>query len=66
MKRIEFTYNHSVHSTTDYSLFEIFYGFNLLTSSDLIILPINEKISLNGNKKVQVVKDLYAKIHGKR
>jgi hypothetical protein len=55
-----------VHSTTDYSLFEIFYGFNLLTSSDLIILPINEKISLNGNKKVQVVKDLYAKIHGKR
>jgi hypothetical protein len=36
------------------------------TSSDLIILPINEKISLNGNKKVQVVKDLYAKIHGKR
>jgi len=38
----------------------------ILTSLDLIILPINEKISLNGNKKVQVVKDSYAKIHGKR
>jgi len=28
MSFIEFTYNHSVHST-DYLLFEIFYGFNL-------------------------------------
>lgn len=62
MSFIEFTYNRSVHSTTDYSLFEIFYGFNLLTSLDFIILHINEKICLNGNQKIQVVKDLYAKI----
>jgi len=28
---IEFTYNHSVHSTFDYLLFEVIYGYNPLT-----------------------------------
>jgi hypothetical protein len=51
-----------VHSTTDYSPFEIVYGFNLLTPLDLISLPADENVSLNGNKKAQVVKDLHAKI----
>jgi hypothetical protein len=59
---IEFAYNRSVHSTTDYSPFEIVYGFNPLTPLDLIPLPVDERISLNGNQKAQVVKDLHAKI----
>jgi hypothetical protein len=59
---IEFAYNHSVHSTTDYSPFEIVYGFNPLTPLDLIPLPVDERVSLDGNKKAQVVKDLHAKI----
>jgi len=59
---IEFAYNHSAHSTTDYSLFEIVYGFNPLTPLDLIPLPVDERVSLDGNKKTQVVKDLCAKI----
>ena len=62
MSFIEFTYNRSVHSTTDYSPFEIVYGFNLLTPLDLISLPADENVSLNGNQKAQVVKDLHAKI----
>jgi hypothetical protein len=48
---IEFSYNHIVHSTTDYSPFEIVYGFNPLTPLDLIPLPIDERASLNSNKK---------------
>jgi len=59
---IEFAYNRSVHSTTDYSPFEIVYGFNPLTPLDLIPLPIDERVSLDGNKKAQVVKDLHTKI----
>jgi hypothetical protein len=59
---IEFAYNRSVHSTTDYSPFEIVYGFNPLTPLDLIPLPIDERVSLDGNQKAQVVKDLHAKI----
>jgi hypothetical protein len=48
---IKFSYNHIVHSTTDYSPFEIVYGFNPLTPLDLIPLPIDERASLNSNKK---------------
>jgi hypothetical protein len=59
---IEFVYNRSVHSTTDYSPFEIVYGFNPLTPLDLIPLPVDERVSLDGNQKAQVVKDLHAKI----
>ena len=42
---IEFAYNRSV-STTDFSPFEIVYGFNPLTPMDLIPLPIDEMVSL--------------------
>jgi len=59
---IEFSYNCSVHSTTDYSPFEIVYDFNPLTPLDLIHLPVDEMVSLDGNKKTQVVKGLLAKI----
>jgi len=59
---IEFTYNCSVHSTTNYSPFKIVYGFNPLTPLDLIPLHVDERVSLDGNQKVQVVKDLHAKI----
>ena len=51
-----------MHSTTDYSPFEIVYGFNPLTPLDLIHLPVDERVNLDGNKEAQVVKDLHAKI----
>jgi len=38
---IEFAYNHSVHSTTEFSPFEIVYGFNPLTLMDLIALHVD-------------------------
>jgi hypothetical protein len=40
-----------VHSTTKFSPFEIVYGFNPLTPMDLIHLPIDERVSLDGNRK---------------
>jgi hypothetical protein len=43
-----YAYNQSVHSTTDFFLFEIVYGFNPLTPLDLLPLPVNEKTSLDG------------------
>ena len=48
---IEFVYNRSVYSTIDYLPFKIVYGFNLLYHLDLIHLPVDERLSLDGNKK---------------
>jgi len=59
---IEVVYNRCVHSTTNYSPFEIVYGFNPLTPLDLIPLLVDERVSLDGNQKAQVVKDPHAKI----
>jgi hypothetical protein len=33
-----------------------------LTPLDLIHFPVDERVSLDGNKKAQVVKDIHAKI----
>ena len=59
---VEFTYNRSVCSTTDYSPFKIIYGFNPLTSLDLIPLPIDERVNLDGNRKTYVVKALHESV----
>jgi hypothetical protein len=59
---IEFAYNRSVHSTTDFSPFEIVYGFNPLTPLDLLPLPVNERTSLDGQKKAEMVKKLHESV----
>uniref|UniRef100_A0A2N9I8K8 Reverse transcriptase n=1 Tax=Fagus sylvatica TaxID=28930 RepID=A0A2N9I8K8_FAGSY len=59
---IEFAYNRSVHSTTDFSPFEIVYGFNPLTLLDLLPLPVNERTSLDGQKKAEMVKKLHESV----
>ena len=53
---IEFTYNKSIHSTTNCYSFEVIYGFNHLTPLNLILLSIDENVSLDKNRKAQVVK----------
>ena len=51
-----------MHSTTDYSPFEIVYGFNHLTPLNLFPIPIDEKVSLDGNRKAYVVKAIYENV----
>jgi hypothetical protein len=59
---IEFAYNWSVHSTTDFSFFEIVYSFNPLTPLDLLPLPVNEKTSLDGQKKAKMMMTLHESV----
>jgi len=38
------------------------YGFNPLTPMDLIPLPIDERVSFDGNHKAQMVKTLHESV----
>ena len=57
MPHIEFAYNRTLHSSTNCSPFEIVYGFNPLTPMDLIQLPIDKQVSLDGKKKADFIRD---------
>ena len=59
MPHVEFVYNHSIHSATKYSPFEIVYGFNPLTLLDLTPLPIFERVNLHSNRKPKIVKQTH-------
>ena len=48
-----------MHSTIGFSPFEIIYEFNPLTPMDLISLPLEEKVSLDGEKKKKMMRQLY-------
>ena len=54
-------YNRSVHSATHFSPFEIVYGFNPLTPLNIIPLPVNEHVNLDGKKKEDFVKQIHEK-----
>jgi len=56
---VEFAYNRTVHSTNGFSPFEIVYGFNPLTPINLIPLPFEERVSLDGEKKAKMVRQLH-------
>jgi len=59
---IEFAYNRSVHSTTEFSPFEIVYAFNPLTPMDLMALLVDERVSLDSNRKAQEVKTIHESV----
>ena len=62
MPFIEFAYNRAMHTTTSYSPFEIIYGFNPLTPLDLMHLPVDGRSSLDGQKKVELLKSLHERV----
>jgi hypothetical protein len=51
-----------MHTTTSYSPFEIVYGFNPLTPLDLMPLPIDERSSLGGHRKTELVKSIHERV----
>ena len=55
LPHVEFAYNRAVHSTTQYSQFEIVYEFNPLMPLDLTLLPLSERANLNGQQKAEFV-----------
>ena len=59
---IEFAYNRVVHSSTGITPFEYVYGLNLLTLLDLMPLPSDLMISLDGSKRADSMKKLYKKV----
>ena len=48
---VKFAYNRIIYLTIDFSPFKIIFEFNLISSMNLIHLPLGEKISLDGEKK---------------
>ena len=62
MPHVEFAYNRSVHSTTKFSSFEIVYDFNPLTPLNLTLLPMDERIHLDGKKKANFARHIHEKV----
>ena len=62
LPHVELTYNRSVHSATNCSLFEVVFSFNPFTPLDLLPLPIEKCINMDGKKKAYFVKELHAKV----
>jgi len=57
---IEFEYNRVINKTTNISPFEVMYGFNPLTHSDLLPLPNRQEfVQKEGIKKSKYVKKMY-------
>lgn len=60
---LEFVYNRVVHSTTQYSTFEIIHSFSPLTRLNLLTLPNTSLLKHNdGKTKVDFVKKLHEQV----
>ncbi|XP_071906037.1 uncharacterized protein [Coffea arabica] len=62
LPHVEFAYNRTVHSATQFSPFEIVYDFNPFTPLDLMPLPLSERTNLDGKKKAEFVQVLHQQV----
>ena len=62
LPHVEFAYNHALHSATKFSPFEVVYGFNPLSPLDLLPLPLSERVSTDGKRKVDTIKKLHEQV----
>jgi hypothetical protein len=51
-----------VHFTTEFSPFEIVYGFNLFNSHSFDSFVVDETVNLDNNHKSQVMKTLHESV----
>ena len=49
-------------SSTHMSPFEVVYGFNPLTPTDLLPLPCNEHLNVNGRDRARMIKEMHEKV----
>ncbi|XP_012472379.1 uncharacterized protein LOC105789554 [Gossypium raimondii] len=59
---VEFAYNRAVHSATKLSPYKIVYGFNPLTPLDLMPLPSNQLVHVDGKRKADYIKQLHQRV----
>ncbi|XP_022852316.1 uncharacterized protein LOC111373944 [Olea europaea var. sylvestris] len=59
---MEFAYSRTLHSITSCSSFAIAFHFNLLTPLKLIPLHVDERGSVDGKKKVELLRSIHKKV----
>jgi len=59
---VEFAYNRGVHGATKFSPFEVVYGFNPCVPIDLVHIPIDERTSMDGIRKAELMKKLHEQV----
>ena len=62
MQLIGFAYNRTVQDISLFNHFKVVYGFNPLTPLDILPLPTNEHVNLDGKENMDFVKKLHARV----